>query len=342
MQEHQHHNRHYLILAFILSLSIIILLIASILIIKPRIESDLTKKVTEQLKLQGIVAQVSFSGRDGIIKGIVKKADIKKAEKSANEVCGIHFIDNQLIARGAQKSTQATVIKSATPPSSLEQAVDTDKKLEAVTVQKNDQSPVDVTKDVANNPRNHEKQKEEKAELARSRDKSKEDLKPSEEKATKKSLVTKALSEGGNRDKATPSEPENNERKSSAKGNLLAYEKMLTAMDDYNKSRKSRNKRVIADESSFGVDTKAISFKSDSVKIKSNSYAVLDKLAKRLEETDEKDSIKITVTAKESDLAFSRAKSLQAYLVEKGIEKRRLVITGKGSDKGDSVSITKL
>lgn len=108
-------NHHQLLLVALFALSMIALLLVAILFIAPEIEKDLNQKITEQLEKKGINASVSLSGRDVTLSGNVNSADIQKAEAATADVCGIHFIDNQLVASDTPNDeTEITPIEKNT------------------------------------------------------------------------------------------------------------------------------------------------------------------------------------------------------------------------------------
>lgn len=92
-------NRYYLLLVAAFTLTIITLWIISIVLIAPEIEQDLNQKITEELEKKGVNATVSLSGRDVTLSGTINDStDIQKVQESLTDMCGIHFIDNQLVS----------------------------------------------------------------------------------------------------------------------------------------------------------------------------------------------------------------------------------------------------
>ena len=97
-EQESQENSHHLLLVALFALSMIILLIISIVLISPEIEKDLSQKVTEELEKKGIEATVTLSGRDVTLSGTVTTPeDIQQAQTLTTKICGIHFIDNQLV-----------------------------------------------------------------------------------------------------------------------------------------------------------------------------------------------------------------------------------------------------
>lgn len=125
-QETQEKENHFqLMLVAIFVLVMITLLVIAILFVAPDIEKDLNQKITEQLEKDGITASVSVSGRDITLSGSVNVADIEKAETLTADVCSIHFIDNQLIARNATDVAPATNTDDFVSLAALQQEPDT-------------------------------------------------------------------------------------------------------------------------------------------------------------------------------------------------------------------------
>ncbi len=114
-QQSPQENQHHLLLVILFALSMLALLVISIVFISPEIEKDLNQKVTEELEKKGIEAIVTVSGRDVTLSGTVKAPeDVQHAQKSTTKICGIHFIDNQLVPH--DKLTKAHTPLIATQP----------------------------------------------------------------------------------------------------------------------------------------------------------------------------------------------------------------------------------
>ena len=78
----------------------IVLLIISVYLIQPKVEAKLTSDVKALLKTHNIEAEVSFSGRDGILRGEVDSQEIiDNAQKISLTVFGTRVIRNYLSIR---------------------------------------------------------------------------------------------------------------------------------------------------------------------------------------------------------------------------------------------------
>ena len=87
-----------------ISLSLIIL---SVYLIQPKVEAKLTSNVQSILRQNNISVDVSFSGRDGILKGEVENKEISdNAERLSLSVFGTRVIRNQLIIKTPPSETQ--------------------------------------------------------------------------------------------------------------------------------------------------------------------------------------------------------------------------------------------
>jgi hypothetical protein len=85
----------------------IILLIISVYLIQPKVEASLVLNVTSALKEHNIEAEVSFSGRDGILKGEVDSQDVvEKAQRISGAVFGIRIIRNHLSIRSKKYNVE--------------------------------------------------------------------------------------------------------------------------------------------------------------------------------------------------------------------------------------------
>jgi hypothetical protein len=120
-------------------LTIAVLLPLSIYFLKSDIEADLTKRLEKQLGKHDIQANISFSGRDLTLQGAVKDEEqIKLAEKTAEEVCGIRVTKNQLtVGRTTDKTSEDSPATSepkkqgkSTPATTTEPAASPEKKEE--------------------------------------------------------------------------------------------------------------------------------------------------------------------------------------------------------------------
>ncbi len=91
----------FILLTMWLSPATILLLVISIYLVQPKVEAKLVSSVQSVLAEHHIDAEVSFSGRDGTLRGEVRSQEIAdNAQKLSLAVFGIRVIHNQLLIRG--------------------------------------------------------------------------------------------------------------------------------------------------------------------------------------------------------------------------------------------------
>jgi outer membrane protein OmpA-like peptidoglycan-associated protein len=122
-------------------------------------------------------------------------------------------------------------------------------------------------------------------------------------------------------------------------GSSQAYEKILTAMSHYNENKhtSSKNNKSTSKQKLINFDTSNIQFKKNSRSLNSDSKKILTLLAKKLKKSEKK--IKITAISKKPELAFKRAKTIQQYLINQGIKKKRLIVVGTTSNTKNFITI---
>ncbi len=108
-------NKSYLLPIALLAMVIILLLVAAVFILTPKIQNSLAQQVRERLKAEGIPAMITLTGRDVTLSGTVASQSVKKnAEAVTQKICGIRFIDNQLLTEKPENLALITPA-SATP-----------------------------------------------------------------------------------------------------------------------------------------------------------------------------------------------------------------------------------
>ncbi len=290
-QQESQENRHHLLLVALFTLSMIILLVISIVLIAPEIEKDLNQKITEELEKKGIEATVTLSGRDVTLSGTVTTPeDIQQAQTSTTKICGIHFIDNQLVPHEKRAATQ----KRQSPQQTITDLT----------------TPLPPPPLITNNE-NISNIKNNSLSFSKTEEKSSNTIQETRVKQEKKSTTAYKSSE--------------------------AYEKILAAMSRYNENKKIASENSTQDKTSIDFDASTIQFKKNTSTLTSSAKKSLVLLAVKLKNTEK--TIEIIVSSKKSDLAFNRAKKIQHYLIKQGLKKKHLIIIGRTSHTGNTVTI---
>jgi outer membrane protein OmpA-like peptidoglycan-associated protein len=304
-QQEPQENSHHLLLIALFALSMIILLVISIVLIAPEIEKDLNQKVMEELEKKGIEATVTLSGRDVTLSGTVTTSkEIQQAQTSTTKICGIHFIDNQLVPH----DKLATAHKPPVAPQhiaqkkQIPQQIVTDSTTLHPLPEKN--TPLATNDESISNKKNNA------SSFGKTEEKSSHTLQEKTVKQEKKSTTYKSSE---------------------------AYEKILAAMSRYNENKKIASTMNTQDKTAIDFDASTIQFKKNTSTLTSSAKKSLVLLAVKLKNTEK--TIEIIVSSKKSDTAFNRAKKIQHYLIKQGLKKKHLIIIGRTSNTGNTVTI---
>lgn len=308
-------NAYVLPLALLL-FAIILLLIASIFFVTPKIENDLREKVQQEFTRHFITASISLSGRDLTLNGNVKDASARdKAEKVANKVCGIRFIENQLLTDKTGSEPDRVVLETVTKELAVTQ------KKETPLAKTEVEAPLSNVESKATIKAPTSETKEEKPVIEQTRTIAKavpEKIKPvvNNTQAAKKEVLAKAP--GPKKDSSK------DDKKTAPERKALDYKTMLAAMNEYNKDKSTKP------EAKLPTSLK-LTFEDNGAEISKRSHADLNKLADSLKHY-QKTSIELIVTAQDTPLALLRAKAIRAYLEETGVNQEQIQITGKSGN----------
>ncbi len=312
-------NKQYLFPIAILFLVIIVLLTTAIFILTPNIQNDLAKQIQQELGNESISAKITLSGRDVTLSGTVNNTDTKqKAEAITEKICGIRFIDNQLLTEKAENLALLT-----SPANS-----DNEKKVsaEATTPALEKEVEKSRTGETSSSPLTNKESIIEENITKKDSAKKKTDNAPVEQEQEKKNSLDIASVERS----ASPEAQVDN--KKAPKRNTLNYETMLAAMKVY-QAQKGRNPKRLKPIN--------IRFKKDGAEILPESNTELDNWVTHFQKTNNITTIKITVSAENSTLAINRAKAIRTYFVKHGIEESTLKVTGKSGADGVQFNETK-
>ena len=100
-------NNYYQLPLAILAIVIVLLLGISIFVLTPKIQTNLAEDIRKELVKNKIPANITLSGRDVTLHGLVSsESDIEKAETITKKICGIRFVDNQLLTDKPENRTR--------------------------------------------------------------------------------------------------------------------------------------------------------------------------------------------------------------------------------------------
>lgn len=342
MAKNSSQNKYYLLPIAALSSILVVLFGISFFILAPKIQNNLAKQVQKELSDHSISAEIALSGRDVTLRGTINNIELRdKAEVITKKICGIRFVDNQLLADKPENLALLNK-KNEDPIKSFSETKEKSKEIPLVvksvtvnpitkkvvsSIQKN--SPIIIQ---ANN-RNTKLIKEE----------------PDQEK-TNQELDSKVITKEKKiapliiaSNKKTPNKEDNKSQKSverqSNKQKNLNYESMLAAMNAYNKEKKNNKVDLkTKDKREKKVDETLINikFNSGSKNIRAESNPALNQLLNELQ-ADNSLIIKITVSASNSSLGFNRAKSIKKYLMSKSIQSKKINISGRSGKEAVNV-----
>jgi len=340
------------------------LLIISVYLIQPKVEAKLTSNVKSVLEENNISANISFSGRDGILKGDVASQEIAdQAEKLSLGVFGTRVIRNQLTVQ-EQGETQAKVdmpnpkatIKENTPLIKPSQEINKDIRMTMLPIKKED-GISDIDKIMANMQQ---------AALSKPKYKpailieTKNVVKNAALAVTKSIVIADESSEPS--DSSEPIKKQNKPEVVIAISTdngmpVLVSEKsqtiknspntVLGIIDDFNSFLSPQNeKRIVAKKSTQestnrngsptvleNIDLSLIKFSKDSAVLLRESHVTLGQLSESIK-TYYRAPIDIASYADNSDIAYARGAAIRDYLVKQGINRSKIGVAGHTIAKG--------
>lgn len=370
-------SRKSFLLPFVLLLFIVVLLlISSLLILTPKIENDLAEKIQQELQKHSINADIGVSGRDIALTGKVKDLKIRNnAEMAISKVCGIRFLDNQLLVdRIDQEREEASkvVAKPEKQPKLDTVIEDTPNKLANIATNKaepiKDSEPQKestvsqtTTTAVATDETSTTTKLDENTLAAAT---STPDSKPAEqqtavqEKPAESLLATQAPAPKSKPEeqtvkeekpeetllaKANETKPEIIQEKATKPATSAAEKKTARKNLDYETmlaAMQEYNKNKQLQKKTSLNKTLSIYFSETASDIPDSAKEELDSFASTLKNQNDK-KIELIVAAKDSALALLRGKAIKSYLVQQGIDQQQIVVTTK-ADSGDQVSFKEL
>lgn len=362
-------NKRYFLPIAVLFIAISLLSLASIFILTPRIQLDLANKVKNTLVKDGIPAEITLAGRDVTLKGTVADADVKKkAEEVTKKICGIRFVDNQLLT---EKPENIALIKKPSKPESSSSIASSN--TSASTTPKNKPASENSTSASAqprtiggvqlNNTSATEPKETTTATINTAKantqitgnttidtttdtttepnpsSKDKRSLAVTSKDVVKKEHVTTKQTDAHDKQDTPEVTPGKKKHKT------LDYQTLLSAMKDYqrNKNLKGRNftdTATVADSTeTANIETIDVQFETQTDTILPSSHVALDTLGARLQENDTQ-RIKVIVTAENESLARKRAKAIRKYLSAHKIEAKRISTSVKTGNQSVSIHTT--
>ena len=304
-------NKKYLLPIILLSFVILALLTISVFILTPKIQNDLAVQIKDAFITNTVPAKITLSGRDVTLSGVVPDEETRtKAEAITRKICGIRFIDNQLLT---EKTENLALLRSNIPAKKT--TIATKAKPEPKLIE----TPPVIPPTPIHSLSQKEKSKSKEIESKHSKKKANQLTTYKPEHADQEKTIIEKAENSDELNKKQTTDTSNNSDKLKWKKKSQYYDNMLAAMNAY-KQKKGRN----AGRSS----TPLLSFKKDSDTLLPTSNKALDKWVNYL--TGNKGiSIEVSVFSTDSSLSLMRAKTIRNYLKEKGIETSRIKITGQ-------------
>lgn len=320
-------KKSYLIPSLIGLGGLVALSAASIYTLIPKIQNNLAEQVKVTLGQANITADIIVSGRDITLSGATINAEMSQlAIQKVMSTRGVRKVTNNLGKEGTGDSlpnmTASTHVKS-TPTPAVEVETPEDERL-TDSIDDSDLGKVpelDTISDFSDD--SNDILPEDVNDTNTLADNTTEDQQAIED--PKETMVTK---------------PESSEEKElTVKDNVLDYETLLAAVNKRaNKPKPKVSEKPAKKEMRLAsvkndpviipdLDMSQIRFQKNKKKLRSSSQPLLNKLAKKLQNSSGK--IKIIVTERDSSVAFKQAKAIRAYLTSQGIKKSRMAIIGR-------------
>ena len=338
-----------------ISLSLIVI---SVYLIQPKVEAKLTSNVKSVLQQNNILADISFSGRDGVLKGEVASQEIsEKAEKLSLSVFGTRTIRNQLNVKDTAKISPEIldtlpIIEghaTLTPHKKIKENKSLEVATTVVETEKNQLSDIDkimenmqkraLLKPKYEAPILIERKPIETHNIqlvslntAEKIPESIEIIKADNLKKHTKKIATIALSsEITNTDQVDKKIIEKNNEPT----------ELLSIIEDFNafleppSSKKNvatpsiniKRDNTITAKTLDNIDLSTIQFTAKSTHLSNESYATLDQVSQSIKAYYHA-PIDLIIYANDSDIAYAQGVAIRDYLVKKGVSRSKISVSG--------------
>ncbi len=338
-----------------ISLSLIVI---SVYLIQPKVEAKLTSNVKSVLQQNNILADISFSGRDGVLKGEVASQEIsEKAEKLSLSVFGTRTIRNQLNVKDTAKISPEIldtlpIIEghaTLTPHKKIKENKSLEVATTVVETEKNQLSDIDkimenmqkraLLKPKYEAPILIERKPIETHNIqlvslntAEKIPESIEIIKADNLKKHTKKIATIALSsEITNTDQVDKKIIEKNNEPT----------ELLSIIEDFNafleppSSKKNvatpsiniKRDSTITAKTLDNIDLSTIQFTAKSTHLSNESYATLDQVSQSIKAYYHA-PIDLIIYANDSDIAYAQGVAIRDYLVKKGVSRSKISVSG--------------
>jgi len=324
----------------------ILLLVISIYLIQPKVEAKLVSSVISVLAQHDINAEVSFSGRDGILKGEVDSQEIAdNAQKLSLAVFGARVIRNQLIVKAPQYNAfeinnelQQPVIEKisyTTEPQPEAYQITNQEFVVAINEEKSQYSS-EVERIMAT------MQQQGVSAMQTPPVNTSSIIVPLDGK-----LVETIENPKAHKNKAPEIvaisiiEPKKKpEKQVKSQQTSKSTNSLLGILDDFNLSLGSLTSNSAIAQEKIGsqitpvssqsidkIDLSAIQFSSGSTTLPNNVHQLLDKVATSIK-AQSYPTIELNAYADDSDIAYARGAAIREYLVSKGINQNSIHVSG--------------
>jgi outer membrane protein OmpA-like peptidoglycan-associated protein len=334
-----------ILLTMWLSPAAILLLVISIYLVQPKVEAKLVSNVRLVLAEHNIDAEISFSGRDGTLKGEVASQEVvDNAQRLSLAVFGTRIIHNQLIAKDSQyniseinNELQQPSIKKISYTIEPEQ-----KAYKAI-----NQQPALLIKD------EKPQYSSEVEKIMATMQQTVPVIQPNPENATAiivpldDDIAETVEIEDAYKDKVIETAPlhiietkKSPEKQAKSQQISKSTNNLLNIIDDFNLSLGSfiddstidqeevKPQSVTASFQSIDkIDLSSIQFSSGSITLPTEAHQALDKVAASIKAQSHA-TIELIAYADDSDIAYARGAAVREYLASKGINKNSIHVSG--------------
>jgi len=327
----------------------ITLLVISVYLIQPKVEAKLTSNVKSVLKEHNIEAEVSFSGRDGILEGEVDSQEmVANAQKISLSVFGTRVIRNYLrvqikknnpilthnikkisyIAMQSEKGINKTVALTLKGKEKSIFISQVDKIIANMPQQK---SPIISNLNLANNKPNAIKLTKFPNTFVEIEDKTvqKEDVNSKVFLSPSHTITGASLSK---KNKISTN-------KSNEVSDIINNFNSLLGSTTNNILIPSHHAQHIAAPLIQEIDLSTLRFSNNSILLSKEAHQVLNKISKSIK-GQSYSYIELTAYAEDSDIGYARGVAIRDYLATKGIQKNIIHVEGQTQLKNSNKTVS--
>ncbi len=282
-----------LLFALIIGPIFIILVVISVYLIQPEVEEKLTSTVKRELAKHNITVEVSFSGRDGILKGEVDtQENMAKAQSISLAVFGTRTIRNYLNIQTKQDSCiQTAMIKKI--------SYTTKQAERKITPNKNKLISTSQVDEIISNMQQLKK--------------------PIIHSVAKETAISTQVNKFKIKDKSVFNKP--NEL-------LHIINNFNSSLIAKENKRNIPKVSIVNTKKLAEIDLSTLRFSDTSTVLSKESYSVLNKISEAIK-AQSFSYIELVAYAKDSNIGYARGVAIREYLATKGIPENIIHISGQ-------------